>query len=137
MGFRAGSYARIWSVDDKGNYSVAKMSISKKNKETNNYEVEFQEGFVRLVGSAHTFMQSINVPDKGYPVKISSCDVTNKYDSEKKRTYYNFVIFGLEDANGNSPAPSKDITIGATYNKPSKSNSDFTVIDDDDGELPF
>ena len=34
MGFRQGAYAKIWKIEDKGNYHVAQMSISRKNKDT-------------------------------------------------------------------------------------------------------
>lgn len=59
MGFRQadnegrGGFARIWSIEDKGNYSVAKISTSKKRKDGSGYETDFQDGFVRLIGSAH------------------------------------------------------------------------------------
>ena len=34
MGFRQGAYAKIWKVENKGNYHVAQISISRKNKDT-------------------------------------------------------------------------------------------------------
>lgn len=140
MGFRTGAFARIWSVESKGNYSVANISISKKNKDTEKYDVEFQDGFVRLVGNAHEFMQGVNIPEKGYPVKITSCDVTNKFDGDKKKLYYNFAIFGLEDANsgGNGGnAPAQNNAPAKAGGKKSAPKSDFAALDDDDAQLPF
>jgi len=90
MGFRVDSFAKVWEVEDKGNYSEAKISISKKNKQTNQYETDFQSK-VRLVGQAHTCKVKAN--DR---IKIKACDVSNKYDKEKKITYTNYVIFEIE-----------------------------------------
>ena len=59
MGFRQadsegrGGFARIWAIEDKGNYSVAKVSTSKKRRDEDGYETDFQDGFVRLIGAAH------------------------------------------------------------------------------------
>ena len=90
MGFRIDAYAKVWEVEDKGNYSEAKISISKKNKQTNEYETDFQSK-VRFVGQAHTCKVKAN--DR---IKIKACDVSNKYDKEKKITYTNYVIFEIE-----------------------------------------
>ena len=104
MGFREKSYAKIWEIENKGNYHVASMSVSKKNKETGKYDVEWQNKFVRLVGTAHAQAESLKTGDS---VKIGACDVSNKYDNEKKITYTNYVIFGFEknDNNGGDKAP--------------------------------
>ncbi len=90
MGFRIGAYAKVWEVNDKGNYSEAKISISKKNKQTNQYETDFQSK-VRLVGQAHNCRIKAN--DR---IKINACDVSTRYNKETKVTYTNFVIFELE-----------------------------------------
>lgn len=97
MGFRNGSYAKVWEVRaGKGNYSEAKISISKKNKQTEQYETDFS-GYVRLVGDAHK--NGAGLPS-GSKIKIGDCDVTNYYDKEKKITYTNFVVFNFTMADG-------------------------------------
>lgn len=110
MGFRQGAFARIWSINDEGKYSTANVSVSKKNKETNKYDVEFSDGYVRLVGSAHEAAKNLSLPtrenfdaksDKGVAVKITSCDVTNNYDAKTQKLYTNCVIFGFEIPDGN------------------------------------
>lgn len=90
MGFRVDAYAKVWEVNDKGNYSEARISISKKNKLTNEYETDFQSR-VRLVGQAHNCRVRAN--DR---IKIKACDVSTRYNKETKVTYTNFVIFELE-----------------------------------------
>lgn len=127
MGFRQGAYAKIWKVEDKGNYHVAQMSISRKNKDTGNYDTEWQNNFVRLVGTAH---QQIKSMDISHNVKLGACDVTNKYDAEKKTTYTNYVVFGFEDAGDGTTAPKTAV-------KPDPNG--FVNIPDsiDDEALPF
>ena len=126
MGFRQNAFAHIWKLENKGNYHVAQMSTSKKNKETDQYETDWQNNFVRLVGTAHTQADSLDISKN---VKIGSCEVTNKYDKEKNTTYTNYVIFSFEDINSNGSKP-------AAASKP-KDTSFNDVPDGDDEELPF
>lgn len=90
MGFRIDAYAKVWEVNDKGNYSEARISISKKNKLTNQYETDFQSK-VRLVGQAHNCRVKAN--DR---IKIKACDVSTRYNKETGVTYTNYVIFEIE-----------------------------------------
>lgn len=129
MGFRQGAYAKVWSTEDKGNYSTGKVSISRKNKETNRYDVEFIDNFVRFVGSAHTAVKDLAIGDKGVTIRITSCDVTNRYDAEKKRTYTNFVIFGFELPDNNYSGAKPEVA--KPKPKPEPAN------DSDDDDLPF
>lgn len=139
MGFRQGAYAKVWRVEDRGNYSVAQISVSRKNKETEQYETEFQHNFVRLVGTAHDLGKNIEEVQGGTSIKITSCDVTNRYDKEKQREYVNFVIFGFEfpdNGGGNSGGNKKP----ASSKKPTKNTSDNGFMNIPDGieeELPF
>lgn len=148
MGFRQGAYAKIWEVTDEGNYSTANVSISRKDKDTGEYKIEFQDGYVRLVGNAHTFAQehgwADGIGDKGETIKISSCDVTNWYDNKKKKLYTNFVIFGFEIPEDDSSTGTKKTTSKAKSSKaakgkkvPTTDTSDFEEVVDDDDDLPF
>jgi hypothetical protein len=127
MGFGTGKFGRVWKIENKGNYHVAEMSTSKKNKQTDQYETDWANKFVRLVGTAHNQIESMDISKS---VKIGACEVTNKYDKEKNTTYTNYVIFGFEDVDGGNqssrPAPSK------------ASNDGFmNIYDGVDEELPF
>jgi len=144
MGFRQSAFARIWSVDVEENYSTANISISKKNKETGNYVVEFNDGFVHLVGAAHEAVKRLGLPTreqynpqthKGVAVKILSCDVTNYYNSNTKKLTTVCTIFDFEipDGNGNvgnnqSAAKSAAPAANKQVNPP---------VAEDDDELPF
>lgn len=112
MGFRQrdsegrGGFARIWSVEDKGNYSIAKVSTSKKRKD-GSYETDFQDGFVRLIGSAHEKAQTLNVGEKGVAIQITSCEVTTPYDAQAKNGYVNYAIFAFDIPEKTSKAKTK------------------------------
>lgn len=138
MGFRQadsegrGGYARIWSLENKGNYSVAKISTSKKRKDDDGYETDFQDGFVRLIGSAHQKVQDIEIPSKGLAIQITSCEVTNNYDANTKKNYVNYAIFAFDIPESNGAKASKKPA--AKTSKPKTK----TVADDDSQEdLPF
>lgn len=121
MGFGQGNFAKVWKVEDgKGNYLVAEMSTSKKNKQTDKYETDWSNKFVRLVGTAKDQAKSFKEKET---VKIGRCDVTANYDAEKKITYTNYVIFNFEDVNSNGGGSTKPETTQPT-----------TLLDDD---LPF
>lgn len=144
MGFRQGAYAKVWRVEDKGNYSVAQVSISKKNKDTDQYETEFQHNFVRLVGTAHDLGRNIEEVQGGTSIKITSCDVTNRYDKDKKKEFTNFVIFGFEFPDNNSGGNSGGKSGGNKKSTPKKptgkaaANDGFMNIPDGiEEELPF
>lgn len=126
MGFGTRKFAHIWKLENKGNYHVAEMSTRKKNKETDQYETDWANKFVRLVGTAHQQADSLDISKN---VKIGACEVTNRYNKEKNTTYTNYVIFGFEDVNSDTlskPAPSK-----------AGSDGFMNIPDGIDEELPF
>lgn len=128
MGFRNGAYATVWEVKQgNGNYSDARISISRKNKDTGEYRTEFN-AWVRLIGQAH---KDANMLERRSRIRIGECDVTNKYDKEKEVTYMNYAIFGFEDANGdgNGSKPAPTVVTDA--------DGFMQLPDDIDDELPF
>ena len=104
--FSVNSYAKIKSITEtKEKYTIAKITISQKNKMTNKYETDFVAN-VRFVGNAH-----LQRPMEGQRIKILNCGVSNCYTKDdtlefpKNPTY---TIFGyeLQDSNGASPTQS-------------------------------
>lgn len=120
-----GGYARIWGVEDKGNYSTAELSTSKK-KEDGSYETDFQNKFVRLVGTAHQIARGLTTPCN---IQIKNCDVTRWWSKEKEKEYINFVIFDFDVMDTGQPAKSTQ----------AKSTAEIAAIPDDvDGdEMPW
>ena len=99
MGFRPGAWASVWSVEPgKGNFTNVRLSISRKNKETDQYEDEFS-GFCMFIGEARAKAEHLKERDR---IKLGDVDVTRRYDKEKQKEYYTFKVFSFEmaDANG-------------------------------------
>lgn len=144
MGFRQrdsegrGGFARIWSIEDKGNYSIAKVSTSKKRKD-GSYETDFQDGFVRLIGSAHEKAQTLNVTDKGVAIQITSCEVTTPYNAEAKKGYVNYAIFAFDIPDGNENGDAAPAKAGKKSTaKTSKAKKNAPVADEqEESDLPF
>lgn len=106
MGLRNGAYAKIWEhKPGKGNYEDVRLSISKKNKTSGEYEEDFS-GWVRFVGAAKEKIASAGESPR---FKIVECDVSNKYDPTTKKTFWNAVVFNVEDIesknNTSTPKP--------------------------------
>ncbi len=125
MGFRVNSYARVWSVKQiSDNNTQLRISISRKNKQTDEYEQEFS-GYVSCYGSAVALKAArLNEGDR---IKLGDCDVTTKYDAEKKVTYTNYKLFSFETEDGGSSSHSA-------------SSAPTPEVDDgeiDDSGLPF
>jgi len=105
LGFHKDTYAKVWSVERKSDtMTKLKLSISKKNKDTNQYETDFSD-FVICVGTACASKAA--KLKKGDRIKIGDCDVTNQYNKDKNVTYYNFKIFNFETADGGTAKTSK------------------------------
>lgn len=95
MGFRTGAYAKVWEVTPMSDTSTkVRMSVSRKNKQTGEYEQDFS-GFVLCIGTAAA--RKAMQLHEGSRIKIGDCDVTTKYDSQKKITYTNFKMFSFEE----------------------------------------
>lgn len=131
MGFSTGKYAKIWAVkpSSSGKAYVAEMSTSRKKQDGNGYETDWSNKFVMLAGQAAKDAASMDVGKAGVTVRIGDCDVTNKYDAEKKTMYTNYVIFSFQ----------KDDKTSGTTKTEKKTGSEFMKIPEnaDDEELPF
>lgn len=125
MGFRNGAYATVWEKKPgNGNWMNVKLSTSRKNRQTGEYETDFN-GFVRFIGDAG---EAVAYLGERARIKIGECDVTNKYDRDKGITYTNYAVFSFENADGSNTSSSGS----------SNQNGDgFMSYPDDDGELPF
>ena len=100
MGFRTGAYAKVWEVAPMSDTSTKiRISVSRMNKKTDEWEQDFS-GFVLCIGTAAA--RNAAKLNAGARIKIGDCDVTTKYDAQKKVTYTNFKMFSFEDADGNS-----------------------------------
>lgn len=99
-GFRNGSYATVWETNGiSDTMTKARISVSRKDKQTGNYETDFS-GFVYFVGSACAKKaMSLKQRDR---IKLGEVDVTVRYDKEKQKEFTNFKVFGFELQNENA-----------------------------------
>ena len=94
MGFRKDSFCTIWSVEPVSNtLTKARISISRKNKNTGEYDQDFS-GFVSFVGTAAA-AKAAKLKEKDR-IKLGDVDVSNRYDKEKQREYTTFKVFSFE-----------------------------------------
>ena len=126
MGFRSGAYARIWEIEQKSaSFVKGRISINYKNKQTGEYEQDFS-GFVSFIGTACADHASKLEPKD--MIRIGDCDVSTKYDRDKRVTYTNFKIFSFADVeNTDSPQPRSEPTVSV----------DDGELDEEDASLPF
>ena len=100
MGFRKETYATVWEVEPVSDtMTKGRISISRKNKNTGEYETDFS-GYVSFVGTAAAKKASL-LKEKDR-IKLGDVDVTNRYDKAKGVTYTNFKVFSFETQNENS-----------------------------------
>lgn len=101
MGFRQGGYMTVWSSEasKSGNTTRVRLSSSRKNKQTGDYEQDFS-GFCTFIGPAHDMAKKLKEKDR---IKILECDVGTTYDKEKKVEYVNYKVFSFEMADGSTP----------------------------------
>lgn len=128
MGFRKDNYAKVWSVETVSDTNTKiRISTSKKNKQTGEYEQDFS-GFVSCVGSAAASRAA--ALKEGDRIKLGDVDVTTKYVKENNATYTNFTVFSFDVEEGNSAANQKP----AQTTEPQPSVDSGEVEDD---RLPF
>ena len=97
MGFRTGAFAKIWEVKPISDTNVRlRLSVSRKNKQTNEYEQDFS-GFVTAVGTAAA--KKAASLKEGDRIKLGDVDVSTRYDADKKTTYTNFKLFSFVEFN--------------------------------------
>lgn len=85
MGFRTGAFAKVWKVEPFSETNVKlRISISRKNKQTGEYEQDFS-GFANAIGTAAA--KKAACLKEGDRIKLGDIDVTTKYDKAKDVTY--------------------------------------------------
>lgn len=124
MGLRNDGFAKVWEVKTRAEkYTDAKISVSKKNKQTGAYDTDFS-GIVRFIGEAHKKASEFT---EGSKIKVLSCDTTNSYNKETKTTFWRCIIFDFEFSD-DSPKSAPQNTDGQGF---------MNIPDGLDADLPF
>ena len=98
MSYRNGAYASVWSVEKKNdNVTKVRISTSRKNKMTDQYETDFS-GFVDFIGK-DAAQKALQLKERDR-IKLGDVSVTNRYDKDKGITYTNFACFSFELPDG-------------------------------------
>lgn len=113
MGFRTGAFAKVWDVESiSGTNTKLRISISRKNRQTQEYEQDFS-GFVNCIGTAAAHKAA--GLKKGARIKLGEIDVSTKYINEKNYTNFKVFSFELDDGvkdQGDDPKPKKEVDDG-------------------------
>lgn len=133
MGFRTGSYAKVWEVkpvSDK--VTELRISISRKAKDSDEYEQDFG-GYVRCVG-AQCASEAARLAE-GARIRLGDTDVTRRWDKEAKKEYTNFTVFSFEDADSAPEAGTAGKTAAAGTKAPK--DVDGGEVTEDGDDLPW
>ena len=98
VGFRNSAYCKCWEVrPGQGNFTKVRLSTSRKNKDTGEYEQDFS-GYVMMIGQAHAKSQKLKEGDR---IRLGDVDVTTTYNKEQKKEYVNYKCFDFSMADDN------------------------------------
>lgn len=124
MGFSNGNFAKVWEVNPVSDrMTKLKISISRKNKDTGEYETRFN-GFAAVCGAA--LASKARKLKEGDTIKLERVDVETHYDKEKKKEYINYYIYAYEQQEQG----------GSTASKP-EDRTEPTSDPEDDSRLPY
>ncbi len=94
MGFRKGSFCKVWSVElISDTLTKCRISISRKDRNTGEYVQDFG-GYITFIGSAAA--QKAAKLHEGDRIRLGDVDVSNVYVKEKNVTYTNFKVFSFQ-----------------------------------------
>ena len=128
MGFRNKSYATVFGVEPgKGKFTRVRLSISRKNKVTGEYETDFN-GYCMFIGTAHTKAAMLKERDR---IVLGDVDVSNRYDKETRREYVDYKVFDFDFAE-------TGVRGGGQQSAPASGNRvESNEVQSDEDGLPF
>jgi hypothetical protein len=113
--------AKVWSIEDKGNYAVVKLGTWRKDKKNGNAYKNSNWGFCRFVATAYDTIDELS---EGDIIVIESGTISQEE---------------YQDQNGNRAWPKNpQITIFAwkkSEPRESNSSSESSYVESDNGEL--
>lgn len=135
MGFRSGAFCSVWEINSLSNTQTkARVSISYKNKKTDEYEQDFG-GFIVFVGTACA-KKALSLK-KGDRIKLGDVDVSNRYDQKSGKEYTNFKVFSFDTMDDSDRGRSSAQRTSGRTQSDNNSGFDYHGDEDDSDELPF
>jgi hypothetical protein len=119
MAFRNKAWAKCWKIEEKDGRLKARISTSRKIKDSDEYEQDFS-GFVDFYGCVDK-AKKLKENDR---FQILECGVTTKYVKETGKEYTNYHIYDLELSEGQQSSKANN-----------EEDKDETTVDDED--VPF
>lgn len=127
MGFHKDAWASVWSVEEgRGNTMKVRISTSRKNKTTDEYEQDFS-GFCTFIGNAKAKAEKLKPKDR---IKLGDVDVTTWYNKEKGVEYVTYKVFDFDTSSG-SGATAASSTAAAKKSSGLEDAEDLGAEDDD------
>lgn len=124
MGFRTGSYATVWSVESvKPNVTKVRLSVSRKNRQTDTYEQDFS-GYCSFIGNCAVDALKLRERDR---IRLGDVDVTSRYDAANRKEYVNYAVFSFEPADSQGSHTTADSAPAPEANP----------VESDNDKLPF
>lgn len=127
MGFHNGAYATVWSVEDKGRYSLVQLSISDKNRD-GEYETSWSS-YVTFAGgkcTAHQMVKDLGLK-RGDRIRITSTDERSTYNKETKEKRFYHTVFEFEPVENNGGQKQ-----GGKTEQPRKASAEDAAVGSDD-----
>lgn len=122
MGFRKGAYCTVWSVDEAANSMKVRVSVSRKRKDTGEFEQDFS-GFCSFIGTAKDKAKTLKVKDR---IKLGDVDVTTFYNKDKGVEYVTYKVFDFDFVESG---------VGSSVSSKTEENPEEGEVDED--KLPF
>lgn len=115
-------FCTIWEVEDKGNYSLVRMSTSRKDKESGEYK-NSNWSFVRFVGDAHKKASELKEKDR---ICIKGGGISSEpYNRDGVKTYPKnpqIVIFNWDWPEENAQNHTRDMDAPPMVSAPDEDN---------------
>lgn len=127
MAFSNNNYATIWEIrTTKGKAMNVRLSTSRKDKNTGDYETDFSD-YCFFVGKAAEKVKSCKAKDR---VRLLETSVTSRWDKEQKKNFYTFTVWDIEMADGKGGRSQSSVV-------PPKTSAPAQQSSGSDDDLPF
>lgn len=106
--FANNNFAKCWKIYPKNDkdqkFTTVQLSTSRKDKESGKYTTDFSD-YVKMVGEAEKKAKELEAQDR---IKFTKVGVSNSYNKETGKKFYQFICFDFEFDNQQKQGDSSD-----------------------------